>query len=118
MKNRQIKKLCAQRLTASKVWAAKKDPTAPSEQHGAQRLTASKVWAGYPRCAAASRIAVLNALRHLRFGQGNYQPPMTRRTSAQRLTASKVWAEARRFTLGAFPRCAQRLTASKVWAEG
>jgi len=88
----------------------------------------------------AENSSVLNALRHLRFGQHstgaeNHQEipsaqrlaaskvwaallsiPFSLTFSAQRLAASKVWAYlAKEQSPGA--DCAQRLAASKVWAS-
>jgi len=58
--------ISAQRLAASKVWAV--NSVASAAERGAQRLAASKVWAAH-RPSLVQELVVLNALRHLRFGQ-------------------------------------------------
>ncbi len=59
----------AQRLAASKVWAARILSHQGSAFLRAQRLAASKVWAAVRKLIDRRTSAVLNALRHLRFGQ-------------------------------------------------
>ncbi len=59
----------AQRLAASKVWAASYIVPDACSPVGAQRLAASKVWAANSLCYPLRLQCVLNALRHLRFGQ-------------------------------------------------
>ncbi len=62
-------------------------------------------------------IPVLNALRHLRFGQLlDLNRQLDHLVRAQRLTASKVWADAKGGLGQVIANGAQRLTASKVWA--
>ncbi len=61
----------------------------------AQRLTASEVWALNKHLLLINGGLVLNALRHQRFGHNgnwfNYSENIP--SSAQRLTASEVWAQ-------------------------
>ncbi len=60
----------AQRLAASKVWADLEAVEVAMEyRYRAQRLAASKVWAELKGYLAGIETTVLNALRHLRFGQ-------------------------------------------------
>ncbi len=61
--------VCAQRLTASMVWAEAHDCHGLVLIARAQRLTASMVWAGRFRDRSIATILVLNALRHQWFGQ-------------------------------------------------
>ncbi len=62
-------------------------------------------------------IFVLNALRHLRFGQFTDRFQYTCNLNcAQRLAASKVWADSASAAMSALLKRAQRLAASKVWA--
>ena len=60
---------CAQRLAASQVWAVGSLITTLTSASGAQRLAASQVWAEDELKQVHQKLAVLNALRHHRFGQ-------------------------------------------------
>jgi len=137
-----VGKSCAQRLTASKVFALTNRCTADvTPSISAQRLTASKVFAQIQCLLNAAIVSSCSTPYGIKgFCTFLHRGWLPDRTSAQRLTASKVFAHKigdhalgadrvlnalrhQRFlhpgTWVGLPlpsNCAQRLTASKVFA--
>ncbi len=93
-------------------------PVPSIKRERAQRLAASKVWAAKKIMRLPQRIIVLNALRHLRFGQTNVICFQTRSFSVLNALRHLRFGQIKLLTSWLNNMiCAQRLAASKVWAD-